>query len=133
MRILYDDAQQQDFVEEIYKIISYLSVDIKHLTKYEYGTNRVKCNLVKNYINHELRFNTDNAYEIADRNYDTSGIGNNHSFPVFYKGSPEETQICAYIRITEGMYGEAYIKVTDFNDNAVTPVYHLNEYGIRRK
>jgi hypothetical protein len=132
MRIVYDDTQQQDFVEEIDTIMSYISTDIIYLTKKEYGTDRIKCSLIKNYINHELRFNTYNAYEIADKNCDTSGIGNNHLFAVFYKGLPEETQICAYISITEGMYGEAYIKVVDFNDKNISGVYHLNGSRIRK-
>lgn len=130
MRIIYDDAQQQDFVEEIHYIMAYLPIDIKSLIRFDGGTNRVQWKLVKDYLNRELRFNTEPQFEIADKNFDTSGIGNNHLFPVLYKSSPEEIQQCAYISITAGMYGEVYVKVKDYNARGVGLGYKITERGI---
>lgn len=133
MRIIYDDTQQQEFTKELRYIMGYLEHELERVTRYDYGMNRIQWRLIKNYINHELDSNTNHRYQITDKNFDSSGIGNNHLFPVLYKASPEEFQQCAYISITQGMYSEVYITVEDYNGKTVGDSYEVTKHGIYRQ
>lgn len=132
MRIIYDDAQQQEFAKELRCILECLKTELECVTRYDSGMDRIQWKLVKNYINNELKFNTNRQYQIADKNFDSSGIGNNHLFPVLYKASPEEFQQCAYISITQGLYSEVYITIKDYNEKSIGDGWEITKQGIYR-
>lgn len=125
MRIVYDDAKQKDFVALVDEFLDLLNV--RCVTKYDYGMERVQRPLVKQKLQSFLqaRFN----FYIGDKVTHANGIGNNCNYPVYFP-TANETQHCANININSGMYGEVFISVEDYNGKRISRAYELTKHGI---
>lgn len=128
MRIVYDDAKQGELVDVLDSFFNGLNV--KPFLEEEYGSQRIQEDKVKRRLNTCL-----GAYgmRIGDRAAHDYGIGNNCSYHVFFqpKGA-KETQHCANLCLTTGMFGELFVSVEDYEGRLVSPVYELDEYGIKK-
>ena len=123
MRIVYDDTMQNTFVGLVEDFLKQL--DIKSVSQYEWGTNRIQMFQVKDKLNN---FISDCYFEIGNKVTHAHGIGNNCNYPVYYYAE-NEIQNCAYINLNTGMYGEGYVSVEDYNGKLVSKAYELCKYG----
>ncbi len=130
MRIIYDDAMQSVMVEAVEKFM--VVCNVKRITRYEYGMDRVQMNRMKEALNRFL----ESYYSMSIGNTVTHahGIGNNCQYPVYYH--PEqlnEIQQCGNININTGMFGEGYVYCEDYNGRKLGQVYEVRVRGITRK
>ena len=119
MRIVYDDAHQHEFIN-LYRTFFDLLVSYKKLPKnfieYRNGMDRVSAFEISNAFK---QFVSEYKFEISSNDIDTSGIGNNSCYPVYYNGNPEEKQqVCSYSQVT-GLYGEAYFGLKDYEKKRI--------------
>lgn len=130
MRIVYDDAMQEVMLEAIENFMS--AFDVKEITAYEYGMDRVQMHRLKEILNGFL----ERYYFMSIGNTVTHahGIGNNCRYPVYY--CPEnlnEIQQCGNININTGMFGEGYVSCGDYNGRRLGQLYEVRVRGISRK
>lgn len=128
MRIVYDDAQLSNLVDLVKNIVNETmktEVQVKPFTEYDYGTYRVKEQLVKKHMNRVFAYS---GFEIGNDVYHANGIGNNNRYPVYYN-APEEKQQVGYINLIDDMYGSVYVYVTDYNQKKHGLSYKLTKFG----
>ncbi len=124
MRIVYDDTKQKEAIKLIH---DYLMFTHKHqltdrrFCRWSYGMNRVEGYKVKECINGMLE---DYRFSLG-KDISTSSIGNNRQYPIYYDGNDNEMQLCGYLNLTVGLYGEAYVSVSDFKDKVVSNRYKI--------
>lgn len=123
MRIVYDDTMQNMFVDLVENFLKEL--DIKSVSQYEWGSNRIQMFQVKDNLNDFL---SKHNFEIGNKVTHAHGIGNNCNYPAYYHAE-NEIQNCAYINLNSGMYGEGYVSVEDYNGNRISKAYELCKYG----
>ena len=121
MRIVYDDTMQQEFVLLLKGFMMNLHHNIKAITRYEWGMERVQRHEIKPRLNHFLE---DYGLEVGNTVTHANGIGNNCMYPVYYTVC-DEIQHCANININSGLYGECYVSVEDYNGKVVGPRYEV--------
>lgn len=126
MRIVYDDTMQSQFVMVLRIFLNELKGNMKSVTSYSWGMDRVDSCKVKEKLNKMIECD---GFEIGKNVTHTNGIGNNCKYPVYYY-TYDETQCCAYININSGLYGEVYISVEDYNCNKVSKCYELIKSGV---
>ena len=126
MRIIYDDARQQEVVKLVVDCLVFLNSHMDRVTRYEWGMDRVQRAKVKERLNGYLE---DYGFEIGNTVTHANGIGNNCMYPVYYLDYPE-TQHCANININSGMYGEVYVSIEDYNGRRVSKSYKLTRNGV---
>lgn len=129
MRIVYDDTMQRTVCEIINNVMINLNHNIKVVTQYEYGMDRVQRSKVKERLNWVLE---DYYMEIGNTVTHAHGIGNNCKYPIYYHAE-NEIQHCADININSGLYGEVYVYITDYNDKRIGKSYELTKHGIAFK
>lgn len=113
---IIDDEHFIDIADCITEAIHNLPADA--VSKYDNGTYRAQPILIRNSIQEAL----DNEFgheTVTFRNtYHAHNIGNNNRIEIiFHDASKNEEQMCGYLNINEGLYGECYVYVTDINDN----------------
>lgn len=127
MRIIYDDTMQSEFVSV--KLPNFLlryeenPEELESIAKYDYGMTRIQVSLLKEQLNQAVK---DCFFEIGNDVTHANGIGNNCRYPVYYTANPDELQICCYISINKGMYGEAYMYCDDYNKKRIGSSYEIN-------
>ena len=130
MRVVYDDTMQGMVFGLIREYMEHLSLNMKRVTRREYGMERVQKTEVKERIN---GFIEDYSFEIGKTVTHAHGIGNNCQYPVYYH-TTNEIQHCANININSGMYGEVYVSIEDYNGKRVGGIfYELTRHGVTRK
>lgn len=127
MRIVYDDTMQEHLVEQVDRFMRRL--DVQSVLEYGYGMNRIQMHKVKTQLN---KFLSSCYLEIGNTVTHAYGIGNNCQYPVYYYAE-NEIQHCANIDLNSGMFGEGYLYITDYNDNEISDLYEIHEWGIKRK
>lgn len=125
MRIVYDDAKQNDFVLLVGKFLS--SLNVLSVTQYDYGMERVQRYLVKQKLQSFLQARSN--FYIGDKATHAHGIGNNCNYPVYFP-TANEVQHCANININSGLYGEVFISVEDYNGKRISYAYELTQHGV---
>lgn len=122
MRRVYDDSKfdlAKQCITNAYKDMRFEDV-----SRHENYTDRVRVDLMKSFIldyfNGQFKYgHTTHAH----------GIGNNNAIEIIYVGDPTEEQICGLLHLTQGMYGEAYMFVTDIDGNRKEKYGELNRWG----
>lgn len=131
MRIVYDDAKQGRFVAELLpdflRCFSRGSKELKDITRYDYGMERIQSHLLKEKLNKYL---SKYDFSVGDTVEHAHGIGNNCKHPVYYMADSTELQICCYININKGLYDEVYLSCSDYNNNKLGSCYEITPYGI---
>lgn len=128
MRVVYDDTRQMKAYEHFLSFLADLR--IKDVIKYSNGMNRISGSLVKQYLNNWLESFDMN---IGNDVYNAYGIGNNCKYPLYYNDFGEdEKQICAYININTGMFGECYVSLEDYDRRKIGETYELTSRGIKK-
>lgn len=112
---IIDDEHFIDVADCITEAIHNLPADA--VSKYDNGTYRAQPNLIRNSIQEAL----DNEFgheTVTFRNtYHAHNIGNNNRIEIiFHDASKNEEQMCGYLNINQGLYGECYAFVTDIDD-----------------
>lgn len=129
MRIVYDDAMQESMAAAVGKFMD--SLDVKGITQYEWGTDRVQMGILKKRLSSYLepyRFSIGNTVTHAH------GIGNNCRYPVYYRPEGvDELQQCGSINLNSGMYGEGYVNCEDYNGRRVGAAYEVTTRGVTKK
>ena len=126
MRIVYDDTMQGKFTMLLRIFLGELKGNMKSVTSYSWGMDRVDSWKVKDKLNRMLECE---GFEVGKNVTHANGIGNNCKYPVYYY-TYDETQLCAYININSGLYSEVYVSVEDYNCNKVSNCYELTPRGI---
>lgn len=129
MRIVYDDAMQDRMAAAVEGFMD--SLDVKEIVRYEWGTDRVQMNILKENLRLYLE-----PYRMSIGNKATHahGIGNNCQYPVYYhpEGS-DEIQQCGNINLNSGMYGEGFVSCEDYNGKRVGAAYEVTTRGVTKK
>lgn len=129
MRIVYDDAMQDRMAEAVGMFMD--SLNVKEITRYEWGTDRVQMHILKEKLGLYLE-----PYRMSIGNKVTHayGIGNNCQYPVYYhpEGS-DEIQQCGNINLNSGMYGEGFVGCEDYNGKRVGAAYEVTTRGVTKK
>ncbi len=129
MRSVYDDAKQGSMAAAVGKFID--SLDVKEITRYEWGTDRVQMDILKRMLGLYLE-----PYRMSIGNIVTHayGIGNNCQYPVYYHPEgADEIQQCGNINLNSGMYGEGYVGCEDYNGKRVGAAYEVTTRGVTKK
>lgn len=132
MRIVYDDTHQNEFIN-LYRnffdtLVSYKKLP-KNFIEYDYGMDRVSAFKITNAFK---EFLSEYKFEISSNNINTSGIGNNRCYPVYYNGNPKEKQqVCNYSEVS-GLYDDVYFGLKDYEKKLIktAPKY---EFGANQK
>lgn len=111
MRRVYDDEKFVETKAAICNIIRGLRAE--DISKYSGYTWRINASLAYKKILKEL--NKDGEKYMYGKLSHAGGIGNNNEYEVIWLGNPAEQQICCLLHITEGLYGEGYLFVTDID------------------
>lgn len=128
MRIVYDDTMQQKAVKLVAEYLAFLNSHMDRVVRYEWGMDRVQSSLVKARLQGYLE---DYHFDIGKTVTHAHGIGNNCRYPIYYEGgSWDEIQHCANININNGMYGDVYVSVEDYNGKVIGQKYTLTRHGI---
>lgn len=128
MRIVYDDERLPFLVDMVEGIITQAFVterQMKPVTEWSYGMNRVEVSLVKKCLKRTFEAN---RFEIGNDVYHEHGIGNNNRYPVYYN-TPDEKQQVGYLNLINDMYGSVYVYVTDYNQKKHGRSYRLTSHG----
>lgn len=128
MRIIYD-AMQESMVAAVGKFMD--SLDVKEITRYEWGTDRVQMDTLKKRLGLYLE-----PYRMSIGNTVTHahGIGNNCQYPVYYHPEGvDEIQQCGSININTGMYGEGFVSCEDYNGKRIGAAYEVRPRGVTKK
>lgn len=132
MRIIYDDSKQATAILTVYQFAESLlsSGNTKRFTRQEWGMERVQMDRVKNALNAYI---SQYGFEIGKEATHAHNIGNNCKYPLYYYMNSDELQICAYINLNTGMYGDGYISLEDYNGEKVGPRYefHGSRFSIK--
>ncbi len=122
MRIIYDDAQAQACVAALRTFMDKLSP--VEVCRMDYGINRVQDDMVWEKLNAFLSYRYYMSIGKQAEHY--QGIGNNNKYPVYYSPEKEkEIQICCYVEINTGLYGEGFVYLSDYDGNRISPTYTL--------
>ena len=117
MRIVYDDAKQDDFLKELY--VSLEKINLKAIAKNSYGSNRINSSLVKKELNRLFC-----KFEILNDTAHAYNIGNNNKNSICYT-TEKERQIVGFLHVNEDMFSGAYVYVTDYNGNRISCNYFI--------
>lgn len=126
MRIVYDDTQQNLVIDLLESFMD--TLDLRAVVEYDYGMDRVQRYRVKELLNRHFN---DSYCEIGNSVTHAHGIGNNCCYPVYYHDT-DEIQHCANININQGLYGEVYVSLENYNKERIGQKYELHKYGIIR-
>ena len=126
MRIVYDDSKAQEAVEAVSSFVGRLHP--VEITSYEYGMERVQGGKLRRRLNTFLQGNC-NMY-IGNHATHAYGIGNNCRYPIHYKAD-DEIQICAYININSGMFGELFVYLDSYEKKRYGQGYTITRRGVR--
>lgn len=129
MRIVYDDAMQEAMAAAVGEFMD--SLDVKEITRYEWGTDRVQMGILKKMLCHYLE---PYRMSIGDTATHAHGIGNNCRYPVYYHPEGvDEIQQCGSINLNSGMYGEGFVGCEDYNGKRVGAAYEVTTHGTTKK
>ncbi len=129
MRIVYDNAMQGSMAAAVGKFMD--SLDVKEITRYEWGTDRVQMDILKRMLGLYLK-----PYRMSIGNTVTHayGIGNNCQYPVYYHPEGvDEIQQCGNINLNSGMYGEGVVSCVDYNGIRIWAAYEITTRGVTKK
>lgn len=132
MRIAYDDAKQPEMVRVFEEFVKSLSV--KSLRLYENGMNRIQRRRVWEQL--DLRFQQF-KFSLGSTATHANGIGNSCKYPVYYTGAGtaegvKELQVCGFVNINVGMYGECYMSCEDFDGRKISKLYEIRaNWGVK--
>ena len=129
MRIVYDDMMQETMAAAVGRFMD--SLDVKGITRYEWGTDRVQMGGIKKKLGAYLEY-----YRMSIGNTVTHahGIGNNCQYPVYYHPEGvDEIQQCGYININSGMCGEGFVSCEDYNGKRIGAAYEVRTRGVKKK
>ncbi len=129
MRIIYDDAMQESMAAAVGKFMD--SLDVKEITRYEWGKDRVQMGILKKRLGLYLE-----PYRMSIGNTVTHahGIGNNCQYPVYYHPEGmDEIQQCGSININTGMFGEGFVSCEDYNGKRIGAAYEVSPRGVTKK
>ena len=126
MRVVYDDTMQEMAIKLVDKVMAHLNRRIDLVVEYEWGMDRVQRAKVKERINGALE---DYSMEIGKTVTHAHGIGNNCMYPIYYNDI-NEIQHCANININNGLYGDVYVSIENYNGKVVSKRYKLTAHGV---
>lgn len=126
MRVVYDDAKASEAVKAVRAFISRLRP--MEITSYEYGMKRVRAGKLHRKLNAFLQ--RDYGMYIGNHATHAYGIGNNCRYPIHYKAG-DEIQICAYININSGMFGELFVYLDSYEKERYGEGYTITTHGVR--
>lgn len=115
MRRVYDDKHYEEISARINKII--YSIPTDEVSMYDYGMNRVKVSLVRQYIWERMNIE-------FGKNEHAHGIGNNNALEIIVTEDNEQ-QVCGLLHLTNDMFGGVYAWVSDIDGERKTPTRHI--------
>ena len=129
MRIVYDDEQQKSAIFALDEFMT--GINFKKCCEYSNGMDRISSSDVKKYLDSRFR---EFQMEIGKTVTHAYGIGNNCKYPIYYYPmDKDEAQICVYININHGMFGECYVSLEDYNNNKIGDcMYEITKHYVRR-
>lgn len=130
MRIVYDDAAQDEMIKAVSRFME--TFDVKGIMEYEWGMDRVQMHKLKERLNEFLEKN--HRMSIGNTVTHANGIGNNCNYPVYYRPeTANELQQCGSINLNSGMYGEGFVSCEDYNGKIISAVYEVRKSGIKKR
>lgn len=129
MRIVIDDNKAPKAVKLLEEFIKIAQRDIKSYLKEEWGCERIQTNIVKKSLNEFFAANNFKIGKIATHKHN---IGNNSRYDVWYLAK-DEMQECCKLNLNHGLYGEAYLYLTDYDGQKLGKSYELHHTGIKEK
>lgn len=127
MRIIYDDKAQQKAIDNCYDILCKLNRNLPTVTRYFWGCDRVKEELVRAYFARELK---EYGFKVGETATHAHGIGNNNSYPIYWVAQDGNLEHCANINLNDDMYGGVYYYLSDFEEHRITQAYNISKHGI---
>ncbi len=129
MRIVIDDNKSIEAVKLLEEFIKIARKDIRPYLKEEWGCERIQTNLLKSELN---EFFGAHNFKIGKTATHKHNIGNNNRYPVWYL-TKDEMQECCKLNLNRGLYGEAYLYLTDYDGQKLSKTYELHWSGIEEK
>ena len=129
MRIVIDDNKAPEAVKLLEEFIELAQKDIKPYIKKEWGCERVQTNILKSELN---EFFAARNFKIGKTATHKHNIGNNNCYPVWYLAK-DEMQECCKLNLNIGIYGEAYLYLTDYDDQKLSKTYKFRYTGIEEQ
>lgn len=127
MRIVIDDNKAPEAVKLFEEFIKIARKDIKSYLKEEWGCERIQINILKKSLN---EFFDANNFKIGKTATHKHNIGNNNRYDVWYLAK-DEMQECCKLNLNYGLYGEAYLYLTDYDEQKLGKSYELHRTGIK--
>ena len=126
MRVVYDDNKAVTAKMLLCEFMNSPNTSVRNFLEYDYGMQRIQTGILYKRINEYLK---EHGFRIGKSAKHANGIGNNCAYAVYYD-TPDEIQECCAIHINCGMYGEAWVYLTDYDNNKISKTYKLSEAGI---
>ena len=130
MRIVFDE--DHDHIFALVRVVTEFLTNncrtegqMRCMTKYSYGIDRVEVNLVREQI---AKFFSSTRFQIGKDCYHAHNIGNNNRYTVYF-AADGELQFAGYLNLIDNMYGSVLVYVTDHLDHKRTSTYRLSRYG----
>lgn len=129
MRIVIDDNKAPEAVKVLEDFIASELKDINPYLKDEWGCKRIQVNIIKNKLN---EFFASHNFKIGKTSTHKHNIGNNNRYDIWYLAK-DEMQECCKLNLNYGLYGEAYLYLTDYDGQKLGKSYELHHTGIKEK
>ena len=129
MRIVIDDNKAPEVVKLLEEFIRIARNDIRPYIKEEWGCERIQTDILKSKLN---EFFESHNFKIGKTATHEHNIGNNNRYSVWYLAK-DEMQECCKLNLIHGLYGEAYLYLTDYDGQTLSKIYELHCTGIKEK
>lgn len=126
MRLIYDDTKAATVRQLLCEFMLSSDISVKDFLEYDYGMQRIQTHILYKRISEYLK---ERGFRIGSSAKHSNGIGNNCAYAVYFD-TPDEIQECCSIHINQGMYGEAWVYLTDYDNKKISKSYKLSHMGI---
>ena len=127
MRVVYDDNKAGTVKQLLCEFMNNPDTSVRDFLEYDYGMQRIQTNILYKRISEYLK---EHGFRIGRSAKHANGIGNNCAYSVYYD-TPDEIQKCCNIHINYGLHGEAWVYLTDYDNNKLGKSYKLSEECIK--